>query len=121
MPLAARTGRIGVRCVVAAGWAVEDDAANQFAVAFYRALLGGQRFMDAVQAGRVNRDYSFKVASLMTDMVSALKEITLRDKAGAVVDGSAEKIVDVNDIWTFARDVTTRDPNWKLVATEEEE
>ncbi|MBX3609841.1 MAG: CHAT domain-containing protein [Hydrogenophaga sp.] len=45
--------RIGVRCVVAAGWAVEDDAANQFARAFYQALLGGQRFMDAVQAGRV--------------------------------------------------------------------
>lgn len=38
----------------------------------------------AVQAGRVNRDYSFKVASLMTDMVAALKEITLRDKAGEV-------------------------------------
>ncbi|MDO9434529.1 CHAT domain-containing protein [Hydrogenophaga sp.] len=44
--------RIGVRCVVAAGWAVEDDAANQFAVAFYKALLSGQRFMDAVQAAR---------------------------------------------------------------------
>lgn len=44
--------RIGVRCVVAAGWAVEDEAANQFAVAFYKALLSGQRFMDAVQAGR---------------------------------------------------------------------
>lgn len=38
----------------------------------------------AVQAGRVNRDYSFRVASLMTDMVSALKEITLRDKAREV-------------------------------------
>lgn len=34
----------------------------------------------AVEAGRVNRDYSFKVASLMTDMVGALKEITLRNK-----------------------------------------
>lgn len=34
----------------------------------------------AVEAGRVNRDYSFKVASLMTDMVGALKEVTLRDK-----------------------------------------
>jgi CHAT domain-containing protein len=45
--------RIGVRCVIAAGWAVEDDAANQFATAFYRELLAGQRFMDAVQAGRV--------------------------------------------------------------------
>jgi predicted lipid-binding transport protein (Tim44 family) len=22
------------------------------------------------------------------------------------------------DIWTFARDVTSRDPNWRLVATE---
>lgn len=38
----------------------------------------------AVQAGRVNRDYSFRVAGLMTDMVSALKEITLRGKAPEV-------------------------------------
>lgn len=44
--------RIGVRCVVAAGWAVEDDAANRFAVAFYQALLRGERFMDAVHTGR---------------------------------------------------------------------
>ncbi len=45
--------RVGVRCVVAAGWAVEDAAASGFATAFYGALLGGQRFMDAVHAGRV--------------------------------------------------------------------
>jgi len=37
-----------------------------------------------VEAGNVNRDYSLRVAGLMTDMVSALKEITLRDKAGEV-------------------------------------
>ena len=43
---------IGVRCVIAAGWAVEDHAANLFAVAFYRSLLDGRRFMDAVQCGR---------------------------------------------------------------------
>lgn len=40
----------------------------------------------AIHAGRVNRDYSFKVARLMTEMVGALKEITLRDKAGEVAD-----------------------------------
>lgn len=40
----------------------------------------------SVEAGRVNRDYSFKVAGLMTEMVGALKEITLRDKAGEVAD-----------------------------------
>ncbi|WP_448003832.1 ABC transporter ATP-binding protein [Agromyces bauzanensis] len=38
----------------------------------------------AAVAGRVNRDYSFKVASLMTDMVAALKEITLRGSAASV-------------------------------------
>jgi len=44
--------RAGVRCVIAAGWAVEDDAAEQFAVAFYGSLLGGNRFMDAVAKAR---------------------------------------------------------------------
>jgi predicted lipid-binding transport protein (Tim44 family) len=43
---------------------------------------------------------------------------TVRDKNGVVVDGSPDKIADVTDIWTFARDVSSRDPNWKLVATE---
>lgn len=38
----------------------------------------------ALVAGRVNRDYSFKVASLMTEMVGALKEITLRGQAPEV-------------------------------------
>lgn len=41
-----------------------------------------------------------------------------RDKNGNVIDGSADKVTDVTDVWTFARDVSTRDPNWKLVATE---
>jgi predicted lipid-binding transport protein (Tim44 family) len=41
-----------------------------------------------------------------------------RDSAGQVVEGSAEKVIDVIDIWTFARDVNARDPNWRLMATE---
>lgn len=44
--------RVGVRCVIAAGWAVEDDAAEQFATSFYAALLGGARFIDAVGVAR---------------------------------------------------------------------
>jgi len=41
-----------------------------------------------------------------------------RDKDGNVIDGNAEKVADVIDVWTFARDLSSRDPNWKLVATE---
>ena len=43
---------IGVRCVIAAGWAVEDKPAEMFATTFYDALLGGARFIDAVAAAR---------------------------------------------------------------------
>jgi predicted lipid-binding transport protein (Tim44 family) len=41
-----------------------------------------------------------------------------RDAAGTVVDGSADKVIDVTDVWTFARTLGSRDPNWQLVATE---
>ena len=44
--------RVGVRCVIAAGWAVEDVPAEKFATAFYAALLGGARFIEAVSAAR---------------------------------------------------------------------
>ncbi|HZK05368.1 MAG TPA: ABC transporter ATP-binding protein [Actinomycetaceae bacterium] len=40
----------------------------------------------AVAAGRANRDFSFRAATLMTEMVAALKEITLRNKYGEVAE-----------------------------------
>ncbi|MBN9553041.1 MAG: TIM44-like domain-containing protein, partial [Alphaproteobacteria bacterium] len=43
------------------------------------------------------------------------------DKAGAVIDGDPETVAEVKDVWTFSRDTRSRDPNWKLVATEEED
>jgi hypothetical protein len=48
---------IGVRCVIAAGWAVDDTAAGVFARTFYEALLptdqkNGCRFIDAVAQAR---------------------------------------------------------------------
>lgn len=44
--------RMGVRGVVAAGWAVQDDAAALFAATFYREMLAGAPFGDAVHAAR---------------------------------------------------------------------
>jgi predicted lipid-binding transport protein (Tim44 family) len=35
-----------------------------------------------------------------------------------VTDGDPKKIREVSDIWTIARDTSSRDPNWKLIATE---
>ena len=44
---------VGVRCVIAAGWAVEDRPAEVFATTFYRVLLRGERFIDAVAQARL--------------------------------------------------------------------
>jgi predicted lipid-binding transport protein (Tim44 family) len=41
-----------------------------------------------------------------------------RDKSGAVIEGSADAVADHLDLWTFAREVASRNPNWRLIATE---
>lgn len=41
----------------------------------------------------------------------------VRDKSGAVIEGSRDHVESVTDVWTFARDIASRDPNWILVAT----
>jgi len=53
---------------------------------------------------------------IVSELISATK-----NKAGEVIDGDPEAVSEVKDVWTFARDTRSRDPNWKLVATEEEE
>jgi predicted lipid-binding transport protein (Tim44 family) len=39
------------------------------------------------------------------------------DKDGQLTEGNAELVITISDEWTFARSVRSRDPNWKLVAT----
>ena len=58
-----------------------------------------------------------RTAQITVRFVSKLVSAT-RDRSGAVIDGNSEKVTDVTDVWTFARDVSSRDPNWKVVATE---
>jgi hypothetical protein len=44
--------RAGVRALIAAGWAVDDEAATVFAQTFYARLFGGDPFGEAVRAAR---------------------------------------------------------------------
>jgi predicted lipid-binding transport protein (Tim44 family) len=74
-------------------------------------------FVSIDKADIVGAEMRDKMAHVTVSFVSKLISAT-RDKAGVVIEGSLEKISDVDDVWTFARDVTGRDPNWKLVATE---
>ena len=42
-----------------------------------------------------------------------------RDADGNLVEGNADQVVTIADEWTFARNTRSRDPNWKLVATDQ--
>ncbi len=43
--------------------------------------------------------------------------ISRKDKDGKVVEGDRDHVESVTDIWTFARELSSRDPNWALIAT----
>jgi predicted lipid-binding transport protein (Tim44 family) len=58
-----------------------------------------------------------QTAQVTVRFLSKLVSAT-RDKAGTVIDGDPVHVGDVTDVWTFARETTSRDPNWKLIATE---
>jgi predicted lipid-binding transport protein (Tim44 family) len=60
-----------------------------------------------------------QTARVSVRFVAKLASVT-RDSQGEVVDGSANSVVEHKDVWTFARDVRSRDPNWQLTATEPE-
>lgn len=56
-------------------------------------------------------------AHITIKFISQIVSATL-DKDGVIIEGDDKDIARVKDIWTFARDTRSDDPNWKLVATE---
>jgi len=58
-----------------------------------------------------------KCAQITIGFVAQLITAT-RAENGAVVAGDPEKILNVNDMWTFARELTSKRPAWKLVRTD---
>jgi predicted lipid-binding transport protein (Tim44 family) len=74
------------------------------------------RFVSIDKAELVSAEARDRAAQLTVRFVSQMISVT-RDKTGAIVDGNPDKVADITDVWTFARDTSSRDPNWKLVGT----
>jgi predicted lipid-binding transport protein (Tim44 family) len=75
------------------------------------------RFVSISVSDIINAEMRGRSAQITVRFVSQLITVT-RDRSGAVIDGSPDKVTDVTDVWTFARDISSSDPNWKLIATE---
>ncbi|WP_210496296.1 Tim44/TimA family putative adaptor protein [Microvirga antarctica] len=74
-------------------------------------------FVSVDKAEITGADVQARNAQVNIRFLSKLITVT-RDAADKVVDGSSDAVVDVTDVWTFERALGSRDPNWKLVATE---
>ena len=86
------------------------DARREKGEALQTTLVGikGLAIEDAELRGS-NAQVSVKIVSEQVNVT--------RDKEGNVVDGDPSHTAEVTDIWTFARDMRTSDPNWTLVET----
>lgn len=81
-----------------------------------------QSFVGINKADMLEADLNAKgMASITVRFVSQLITAT-RDKAGVIIDGDAVRIKEVTDIWTFERDISTKDArrnlNWLLAGTQ---
>jgi predicted lipid-binding transport protein (Tim44 family) len=89
--------------------AIRQRDVNKERLEFNLAGLPSAQIVDAELIG--------KTAQVTVKFVSE-QISTLRDKLGAVIEGEPDTIVRVTDYWTFERDTRSRDPNWKLAATQ---
>ena len=90
----------------AAGIAAREAAGRTSSVEIHR--IKDARIVHARLAG---------VMAYVTVGFDVEETTVTRDAAGQVVEGDPERISEVNDIWTFARDIRSGDPNWILIET----
>lgn len=67
----------------------------------------------------VDVEVADREAKLTVKFVSDIVSVT-RDEDGNVVDGDSTDAVEVIDIWTFKRELGSKDPNWLLSETRAE-
>jgi predicted lipid-binding transport protein (Tim44 family) len=69
-----------------------------------------------IAGAEVERDVALVTVRFEADIAAVT-----RNSAGQVVAGSLSDAIQTRDRWTFRRNIASRDPNWLLVETDEEE
>jgi predicted lipid-binding transport protein (Tim44 family) len=77
------------------------------------------RLVNIEQAVILEANMERSVAVITVRLEADIAAIT-RNSEGQVVAGSMSDAVQTRDLWTFRRDLATRDPNWVLIETDEE-
>ena len=126
-------GKAAYRMILEAFWKGDLDALRShtdqhvydtFAAAVAERDKGGftldNRLVAIEQAVISEASLDNSVAIVTVRFEADIAAVT-RNKEGEVVAGSLSDAVQTRDLWTFRRDIASRDPNWLLIETDEEE
>ncbi len=98
-----------------------NDVYDDFAGAIEERQKAGQvletTLVGVKEASVIEAEMQGRTAFVTIKFVSEQINV-MRDKDGNEVDGDATQVTTVTDLWTFARNTRSRDPNWTLVATQ---
>jgi predicted lipid-binding transport protein (Tim44 family) len=104
------------------GWLANDSVRGAFEEAIDAREAAGEtvenRLVGIERATIEDARLAGKVAEIEVRFDAFIAAIT-RNREGEVVAGSMSDAVPTKDLWTFQRDLKSRDPNWRLVETDE--
>jgi predicted lipid-binding transport protein (Tim44 family) len=102
---------------------VADDLLAEFRSAIARRRDLGQRLENRLVSVDDARIVDAVVNGMMAEISVRFQAsiiATVRDAEGRVVEGDPSRPVGTRDLWTFSRHLSSPDPAWLLIATEEE-
>ena len=103
---------------------VDDHVYQIFADAVEQRTSGGLKLdnrLVAVEQALISEAMVEKGVATVTVRFEADIAAVTRNAEGQVVAGSLSDAVQTRDLWTFRRDLSSRDPNWLLIETDEDE
>ncbi len=99
---------------------LSDQVYNQFSGAIdereNEGLKVENRLLDTDEISVDRAQLAGRTAEITIKFISDIIAVT-RNREGSLVEGDLSDSIQVTDIWTFSRELGSRDPNWLLVAT----
>ncbi|MEM9310732.1 MAG: Tim44/TimA family putative adaptor protein [Pseudomonadota bacterium] len=100
----------------------DDDVFDGFSAAIDAREAAGETLENSLIRVEETRIHSAsldgRIARIAVLFVADIAAVT-RDHEGNVVAGSLDDAIESRDVWTFTRDVRSKDPNWILDETDE--
>lgn len=101
---------------------LDDETYDDFDAALRAREQEGQRvemtFVGLESSRIIEATLRGSIAEVTVKFISEIISLT-KNADGIVIEGDPQTVRKVTDVWTFARDTHSTDPNWLLVATDE--